>query len=202
MNIYKFYKIFLVISLCSIAWTYHEVPAYENGGIYITSPRPDETIKGNFAIAGSVDVNGFSHFELAFAYENSDLTSWFPIAASETRVRNGILAYWTTNLITDGVYKLRLRVFLEDGTFQDYLITPVIIQNDYASATTTTVELEKKIYTTNTEVASITAAPTATELSENPAILSNKEIKISIVYGVLGVLVIVLSAMLYSRFRK
>lgn len=202
MKINIFSKIILVIILCSIIWASTKVLAEGNGNVYLTSPRSGESIKGNYAISGSVDIDGFSHFELAFAYENSNSTNWFPIASSETRVKDGIMAYWTTNLITDGIYRLRLRVFLLDGSFLDVLVTPVAIQNDIASTIATPIKAETNKFPLSTEVATITVAPTATEMPENPAILSSQKIEMSIGSGILIVLVIVLCTLFFSSFRK
>jgi hypothetical protein len=195
-------KLILLLTILSIAWSLPLSPVDEINGIAITAPKPNESIRGNFAISGSTEISGFSGFELSFAYNSTEKTTWFPIAVSTSRVKDGILAYWNTESITDGMYQLRLRVILNDGNILEELITPVIIQNDTPVASISPLEVGTAGYLLVTEGATVTPAPTATKIAENPIIISNGKMETGLVFGVSGVIILVLSGMIYSRLRK
>ena len=57
---------------------------------------------------------------------------WLPIQARiDQQVINGILGQWdtVTSGIPDGVYQIRLRMFLSDGTFQDFVVDRLTLAN-------------------------------------------------------------------------
>jgi len=118
---------------------------FQNQALSISSPQSSETLRGQVEILGDMDVAGFVAGELAFSYDipegdASGLTdSWFNIQIFSQPKVDGALATWDTTAVTDGDYQLRLRVLLQDGSFQDALVTDLKIRNDSPAATETPV---------------------------------------------------------------
>ena len=83
--------------------------------VYISAPRSGEALQGVVKITGTSEIAGFQAAEISFAYQSDTTGTWFLINQSNQAVLEGELASWDTSTITDGEYRLRLQVFLEDG---------------------------------------------------------------------------------------
>src|SRR5215211_931214 len=105
------------------------VAAQDSAPVAITSPAPNETLRGQVNIIGSTDMPNFVSAQLDFAYASSAAETWFPLQALSQPVFDSPLYTWDTTTITDGGYILRLRVFVADGSVQE-VRAPVTIQND------------------------------------------------------------------------
>ena len=105
------------------------VAAQDTPPVAITFPAPDEILRGQVTITGQVNVSGFTSAQLDFAYASDPTNTWFNIQSFSQPLADATLAVWDTTLITDGDYVLRLRVNLEDGTFQEVTV-PIKIGND------------------------------------------------------------------------
>ena len=106
--------------------------------ISITSPALGDALRGEVTIIGTTDILGFTSSQLDFAYASNPTGTWFALQTSTQPVVDSPLAFWDTTLISDGDYVLRLRVFIDDGTFQETTV-PVKIQNDTPIVTLTPV---------------------------------------------------------------
>ena len=106
--------------------------------ISITSPALGDALRGEVTIIGTTDILGFTSSQSDFAYASNPTGTWFALQTSTQPVVDSPLAVWDTTLISDGDYVLRLRVFIEDGTFQETTV-PVKIQNDTPIVTLTPV---------------------------------------------------------------
>ena len=124
-------RVFLPLVLLLLA-------AQDSPPVAITSPAPGETIRGEVTVSGTTNVPGFASFQLDFSYASNPTDTWFALQTSTQPVTDAPLAVWDTTLITDGDYILRLRVFTEDGTFQEVTV-PVRVQNDTPIPTPTLV---------------------------------------------------------------
>jgi hypothetical protein len=83
----------------------------------ITSPTGGAALAGLIAIEGSADHPSFLRYDLAFAYDPNPTDTWFPVGEPvSTRARQATLALWDTSDLAPGLYQLRLRVFLDNGT--------------------------------------------------------------------------------------
>jgi hypothetical protein len=102
----------------------------------ITAPFAGQVLQGQISITGSTDVSNFVSAELDFAYASDTTGNWFLIQAFAQPVANSALAAWDTASISDGDYILRLRVTLQDGTFQD-ATEKVRVQNETPLSTPT-----------------------------------------------------------------
>src|SRR5689334_21458541 len=97
--------------------------------VAITSPVPEEWLRGQVTVTGKIDVPSFASAQLEFAYASNPTGTWFLIQAFSQPVGDSTLAVWDTTTITDGDYSLRLRVNLEDGTSQEVTV-PIKVGND------------------------------------------------------------------------
>ena len=165
------------------------VAAQDSPSVAITSPAPDEALRGQVTVTGRVNVASFVSARLEFAYASNPTDTWFTIQTFSQPVIDSTLASWDTTSITDGSYVLRLRVLFEDGTIQEATV-PVQIGNDaLPTATpepTPTPDAETALLPTPFLLAASPTPtdvprPTPTALPPNPVALERSEI-----YGSLG----------------
>lgn len=165
----------------------------------ITAPQAGQTLQGVVMVTGSSAVEGFLSADVAFAYADDPTGTWFLIAASDQPVSEGVLAVWDTTGITDGVYDLRLRVFLVDGTSLEDLVPDLRVRNytppdtptpTPAPTPTETPVLLTPVVPTATPLPTLTPSPfpTPTPLPTNPAVLPPAEVYRSAGYGALIIL--------------
>ena len=176
----------------------------------ITSPAPDEFLRGQVTITGRIDVPGFISAQLDFAYASNPTDTWFNIQAYSQPPADSTLAVWDTTAITDGDYVLRLRVNLQDGTAQDVTV-PVRIGNDVLPTPTpeptATPEAETVLIPTPFLIAASPTPtdlprPTPTALPPNPVSLGQNQIYMSLGRGALVILGLFALAGLIVRVRR
>jgi hypothetical protein len=96
----------------------------------ITRPVSGESVRGVVTLEGTANHPAFDHFDLAFGYDPDPTDTWFPIVDSDrSRVVEGRLAVWDTSGVADGVYRLRLRVWPEEGQPLVAMIGGVRVRN-------------------------------------------------------------------------
>ncbi|HAV78284.1 MAG TPA: hypothetical protein DCX53_13125 [Anaerolineae bacterium] len=179
--------------------------------VAITSPAPGDFVSGDVTITGATDVLGFTSSQLDFSYASDSTDTWFALQTSSQPVVDSPLAIWDTSLITDGEYILRLRVFVDDGSFEE-VIVPVKVQNDSPIllptpfVTATLNPLDSQIPTPFLVAASptptLTPRPTPTPLPTNAAALSQTTIYTSLGRGALVIIGLFVFAGLILRFRR
>ena len=182
----------------------------------ITAPQNGQFLRGTVQISGNLDIPNFSSAELAFGFSSlqgsasssSDNSAWFTIQTFSLPIKDAVLAAWDTTLITDGEYDLRLRVFLQDGTYQDVLISGLRIGNDIPLPTSTPTETPVPTPTNpiparneQTIVPTITY-PSPTPMPFNPASVTTSAINSTFARGGLIVLVLFIIFSLILRLRK
>jgi hypothetical protein len=186
------------------------IAAQDTPSLAITSPAPDEILRGQVTVTGQMDVPGFVSARLDFAYASNPTNTWFNIQTISQPLADSKLAVWDTNLITDGDYILRLRVNLGDGTSQEVTV-PVKIGNDLLPTPTPepTVMPEQETVIIPTPfllAASPTPTdlprPTPTALPPNPVSLRQNQIYISLGRGALVILGLFALAGLIIRVRR
>lgn len=126
-------KLFLLLSLL-----------FQDPAVTLTSPQSGDILRGQVEIVGVMDVPNFASAELAFSYVDSasdSAVSWFAIQTFAQPVTNPVIAIWDTSAVTDGDYVLRLRVYLQDGTFLEASIAGLKIRNDVPLPTQTPEEI-------------------------------------------------------------
>jgi hypothetical protein len=187
------------------------VAAQDSPLLSITAPAPEEVLRGEVTITGSTNIPNFIFAQLDFAYASNPTDTWFNIQTFSQPVADSTLAVWDTTSINDGDYVLRLRVTLEDGTFQEVMV-PVLVMNDIplstptAIAPTSTPEIAVQIPTPFLLAASPTPTdlprPTPTMLPPNPASLGQNEIYGSLGRGALVMIGLFALAGLIVRLRR
>src|SRR5512140_3270701 len=112
--------------------------AQDSTTVAITSPAPNDVLRGKVNIIGSTNDPNFVSAQLDFGYASDSTGTWFPLQTLSQSVFDSPLYTWDTTNITDGDYILRLRVFTTDGSSQEVTV-PFKLQNDVAPATPTVV---------------------------------------------------------------
>ena len=174
----------------------------------ITSPVAGDAVQGIVTVMGTSGLPGFVFMDLAFAYDSNPTNTWFRIATSDQPVSNGPLGIWDTTGITDGVYSLRLRVTLTDGSHREALVTGFRVRNYTPIETATPVETPTPTPELVEPTPAATATPTSTPfhtptlLPTNPAVVTTGDVKNSLIYGALTAIVIFSIVGVTARFRR
>jgi hypothetical protein len=186
------------------------IAAQDSPPIAITSPAPEEVLRGQVTITGRVDIVNFTSVQLEFAYASNPTDTWFTIQTFSQPMVDPTLAVWDTTSITDGDYVLRLRVNFEDGTSQEATV-PIKIGNDAlptpTAAATSTPEADAAFLPTPFLLAASPTPtevprPTPTALPSNPASLEGNQIYSSLGRGALVILGLFALAGLIIRVRR
>ena len=132
----------------------------------ITAPVDGQTIQSQVTVGGTIGSANFASAELSFAYASDPTGTWFLVQIISQPSQGGTIAVWDTTNLTDGDYRLRLRVYAFDGSFQDYFVNDLHLRNEAPSLTATPA-------LTQTEAA-ISEEPSSTpalepEVGETPA---------------------------------
>lgn len=188
---------------------------FQDTPVALTAPQNGETLRGQVQIQGRMDTPNFASAELAFTFASNASDSggnWFIIQTIPQPTTDSALTVWDTTSITDGDYTLRLRVFLQDGTFQDALVSDLKIRNDEPLPTATVPPTLQDfdfqpLNETPGAPAQSTATPaisypTSTPLPANPASLTTASILTIFWQSALFILVVFLFFSLILRLRK
>lgn len=113
--------------------------AAQDGTAEVTSPSALSEVFGTVDIVGTVTLANVQSyfFEISDFLEDPATATWLPVTLpSNAAVTDGVLAQWNTTVVPDGVYALRLRVFLTTGEVTEVIVRPVVIANANAPAPT------------------------------------------------------------------
>ena len=187
--------------------------AMQQSAPVIDEPVAGQKLQGKVDITGTTDAANFASAELAFAYASDPSDNWFAIQALPQPAPDSVLATWDTSFISDGDYKLRLRVTLQDGSFQDVIVTDLHIRN-YTPDTPTPVvivaitEIQAALPFSPPTLVLITEAPTQTpcstptQLPPNPVSLTTDKIFGSVQRGAFIIIVLFIIFGLLTRLRR
>jgi hypothetical protein len=182
--------------------------------ISIASPQTGDTLRGQVDIVGRMDVPNFSSAELAFSYASHPADSWFTIQTFSQPVTSPSIAKWDTTALTDGDYILHLRVFLQDGSSQDVVVSDLKIRNDtpllVESPTATVTPQFPDVFAVSSPVGTPTVQPATalptfpspTLFPANPVSVTSPSIYSNFARGALIVLVLFAFFGLILRLRK
>jgi hypothetical protein len=188
--------------------------ALQQGAPAISAPIAGQTLSGQVSVVGTADAPNFASAELAFAYAADPTGTWFPLARLSQPVQESALAAWDTTQISDGEYSLRLRVYSQDGTFQDFTVTGLQVRNNAPPATSQPAEVvpasteesplvvESAPEPTATSVPVSPSGPTPQPLPANPAALRVDQINFYLTRGALLALALFVVLGLFLRFRR
>jgi hypothetical protein len=188
----------------------------QTANISIVSPQPGETLRGQVDIVGNMDVPNFASAELAFSYASNPADSWFTIQTFPQPVKVPTIATWDTTTVTDGNYILHLRVFLQDGSSQDVVVSDLKIRNDtpFTEDAPTATESSDSITINPLPISSpvgtatvqpdpaLPTFPSPTPLPVNPASVTSPTIYFNFARGALITLVLFAFFSLILRLRK
>lgn len=111
-----------------LAWSLHPAAA-QALQVAITQPIPGDALQGMVPINGTSAVEGFRSAEVDFAYQSDSTNTWFIVQQASAPVTGGMLAKWDTTTISDGVYRLRLLVSLQNGQVVETQVTGLRVRN-------------------------------------------------------------------------
>ncbi len=98
--------------------------------IAVFSPSPGSIISGDVSLQGSAIHPNFLQYQIEYGPDPNNGNLWYPIGGvSQTPVDNGQLAVWNTRSLADGVYQLRLRVYLRDGNTLATVLNNIRVRN-------------------------------------------------------------------------
>jgi PKD repeat protein len=97
--------------------------------ITILSPVPGSVVAGNVLIYGTAIHPQFLQYQLEYGPDPNNANLWYPINVSQVPVTGGVIGTWSTLGTQDGVYQLRLRVILRDGSQLSTVVGNIRVQN-------------------------------------------------------------------------
>ncbi len=113
----KFGLVALLVALMGLGAA--GVRAQDDGVLaVITSPAEGQQLFGVINIVGSAQyAGGFDSYTLEYNDQSDPNAPWLLVQPRvQQQVTNDVLGTWNTNVVPDGLYRLRLRVFLPDGS--------------------------------------------------------------------------------------
>jgi len=171
--------------------------------ISITSPVEGEVVTGIVNIIGTSKTTGFTRSVITFSNATESMETWFPISESSKSVQDDLLFSWDTTIITDGDYKLRLQVFNNKGSIDEYIIPKISILNYTPVIAFSTPLVSASIFPTETRVAaSETPTYNPTRLPKNPLALSTNDLVKSMLIGIISILGLIGISTIYSRLQN
>jgi hypothetical protein len=160
--------------------------------IVITIPAAGDVLQGVTAIQGIILKEEIRSFEISFAYQRDQTGVWFLISRGNQPDSNGNLAFWDTNSIADGLYRIKITGTRVDGKTVEVIIPNLRVRNysPIESATPTNIRANVEITPTFTvSPMAKTALPSPTNLPPNPAELSSMDLVASTVWVLGGIIV-------------
>lgn len=173
----------------------------------IISVLDGQAIRGMVPIEGSTKMEGFIAWELSYSYSNDTTGTWFLLAEGTEPIENKLLTNWDTTKITDGDYKLRLTILLEQDEPVHTFVENIRIRN-YTPMETVTPQptITRPLYTdtpsTGQNQLETSIPPSLTPLPTNSLELHSEAITSSILRGGASVMVIFIMIGLYSTVKK
>jgi len=123
-------KVFVVVILVCFLWV-GQLYAQDAPQIEITTPTTGDTLFGLIEITGTASAPNFDRYSLEWSNaQNPDV--WLPIQQPVSQqVTASVLGQWDTvgSAVPDGVYQIRLRMFLQDETVETVEITNLRVAN-------------------------------------------------------------------------
>ncbi|MDX1995819.1 MAG: PKD domain-containing protein [bacterium] len=99
--------------------------------IVILSPIPGNVVAGNVQVLGAASHPQFLQYQVEFGPDPNPGNLWYPATSVvQTPVSTyALLGIWNTTSLNDGLYQLRLRVFLRDGSNLQTVVNNIRVQN-------------------------------------------------------------------------
>jgi hypothetical protein len=175
--------------------------------VLVASPLPGDALQGQVVINGTTDLEGFQSYEVSFAYQQDATSTWFPLYNGKEAVKEGALATWDTTTISDGIYRLRVMVFLSDGRAVQTVVSGLRVRN-YTAIETATPAPEGTMDGQLTPITGdyVPAGAALTPVADNPAQVSGTDLGGSLALGgliALGLFILIgLYLVVRALFRR
>jgi hypothetical protein len=144
----------------------------------ITSPVENEQLFGLVSVVGSAGhTSSFDSYTLEYNDLSDPNAPWLLVQPSvRQQVTNDVLGSWNTNVVPDGVYSLRLRVFLQSGDVGgEFIVTGLRVVNTAPTPLPTTAGSAGSIEAT------LTPGPSPTSPIQQPP--SNSPATPEVIFG-------------------
>jgi hypothetical protein len=189
------------LTLLLAGWLLFPLPVLAQEAGIVTAPVSGQAVQGATPITGTTEVEGFQSAEVAFAYQDDPTNTWFLIAQSDIPVLGDTLAVWDTTTITDSTYKLRLRIFLSDGSVVDTFVTNIRVRN-YTPIETPTPDPAARPTPGLLPLPLPTDPPQPTPLSPNSAAVTSHDVYRAALRGALTIIFLFVVFGLLIRIRR
>ncbi len=167
----------------------------------ILEPGNGQAVSGIITIFGTASHPAFESYDLAFSFDPDPTETWFPIGeALDTPVSDGRLGIWDTTEITDGVYRLRLRVNVEGAPAFEAVVGGIRVRN----YTPTETPPPAAVTAVPTAVATIIATSSVSEApeSQEPPDRFSTALRVGVFLGLFLMLASVVYIRLAPRIRS
>ncbi len=105
-----------------------ECPSQQQPNVRITSPTDGQQVSGTINITGIVTGLDFNRFQLELAPVGQDTFAIISPVTTSQVPSNGTLLQWNTTTVPNGIYRLRLAAFANNGGFI-YKIVQIGVNN-------------------------------------------------------------------------
>ena len=95
----------------------------------IESPKAGDVIQGIVSIKGSLNLSNYDSYEVSFAYNEDNTETWFLILKTDEKIKNRELAVWDTSEISDGDYKIQVKVITTSDTMRITIVEDLYVRN-------------------------------------------------------------------------
>lgn len=97
----------------------------------LTAPPEGASLFGPVNIIGTAyHPAGINRYTLEYDLASEPGDQWVPVQEQVAQqVQDGVLGTWNTSSVPDGVYRLRLQVYLDDGTYAEANISNLRVRN-------------------------------------------------------------------------
>jgi len=106
----------------------------------ISSPGEGAHLFGPVNITGTAQhPAAFDRYTLEYDLLSDVSADWILVQEPVTQqVQEGVLGTWNTSAVPDGIYQLRLRVYLDTGEFSEAIVSNLRVQNSQPTPVPTT----------------------------------------------------------------
>ncbi len=133
--------------------------------VHIQTPSNGQSLFGVISILGTANNAAMQTYRLEYLSQADLNGQWQPVAKPVAQqVTNGILGQWDTTALPDGVYGLRLRVSLRNGTILEDYVRDLKISNQQPTPLPTIPPSETPLQSTLPP----TAGPSPSPLIQQP----------------------------------
>lgn len=172
--------------------------------VNILSPQPGDVIQGIVPITGNTVVDNLETYEVAFSFAGDGTQeTWFTIQIGDQAVREGLLAEWDTNSLTDGTYSLRLIITRANGDPIIDIVDGLRLRNYSPIETNTPTPTPTGSRTPSPSTRTPTPLPpTPTPLPPNPIEIRPAQFKNALITGAVTAVLFLAGLNMYVNARK